>query len=262
MNLRHFHHSLFLLLLLSLLLGTPLSAQVSYGTITYQKQTVYKLKKEMEASGVKDKISETLGNAFANGTFDRSYVATFTPEAFHWREQPTADKTLKLPGGGEVTVLGSDFQEHRRTNPTDGTYLNSVQLAQKPFLVSGTATLLPWKLLEEDSRAGATPTGIDLRFATAVTETGDTLLAGYAPSLPVRVGPENYYGLPGAILLLQVKNGGREFAYVAQSIDLLTEEPELTDPAEGKPVDAGEFLRTKNRIDQRKRKTFTTFNRQ
>lgn len=67
----------------------------------------------------------------------------------------------------------------------------------------------------------------------------DTALVWYSPQIPISVGPEKYYGLPGAVLAVEL-NG--ETKLLATSIELIIPDKEkITKPSDGKKVSQKEL---------------------
>lgn len=223
-------------LILFFFTSCSLIAQVQYGTIDYVRST------EMEISGdmaENKEIKAMLAQMSASGAFNRNYQATFGPGQFNCMEKvkEAAENTKELSGGNSITIMaGTQNLVGFFTNTETGEVLNTDNILDKSFLVSGELPALEWTITEETVAPSEATVGLDLKIATAITPTGDTLTAGFAPSLPVQVGPLNYYGLPGAIITLEQKSGGPVVMFRATNISLSTEPLEITKPTEGKPI--------------------------
>ena len=73
--------------------------------------------------------------------------------------------------------------------------------------------------------------------ATATVDTTE-VEAWFTPQIPLPIGPDEYGGLPGAILVLTVDGGKQTFK--ASSIDL-DATPEIEQPEDGREVTQEEF---------------------
>ena len=115
-----------------------------------------------------------------------------------------------------------DYDEDQRIEKRD--FMGRV------FLITGEASTLPWRLTDERSEF----LGYMSQKATAVHDS-TTVEAWFTPEIPVPAGPENYGGLPGLILVLNLNDG--ETTYVAQELSLAPlDETLLVPPTKGKKV--------------------------
>lgn len=245
----------FTLLLFFLVCFTGLKAQVQYGTLDYTRS----VEREMEVQGMEEnkELKAMLAKMAASGAFTENYRATFNPDGFTFVEVPKEATTMESEMGGGMVVMiqtGGEEPSQYSTNLKKGEVLNSEFILDKRFLISGKPEQLDWQLTGESIPPSDATVGLELKVATAITKAGDTITAGYAPSLPVQVGPQNYYGLPGAIITLSIpqKDGG-EVVFRATSMSISQEPLPLVLPTEGKKISLEKF-----RSEQKKRsKTMT-----
>lgn len=234
-----------LLCLLTFITSLSLTAQVQYGKLTYLRTTEITWESDNEIETPQDKqIKAMMAQMRSSGAFDKTYQATFSPTAFNCVEQKKiqAEATTELGNGNSITILsGDDEPVHFYTEPASGDVLNSDNIFDRNFLVSGTLPATTWTLTGEQVPPGENTAGLDLLIATGITATNDTIIAGYAPGLPVNVGPLNYYGLPGAIITLEIPNGKESIIYRVTNIELSTEPLVVTKPTEGKPISLEKF---------------------
>lgn len=108
------------------------------------------------------------------------------------------------------------------------------EFLERTFLVEG-APKPDWKLTDDVSEF----LGFMCNRAIATVDT--TLVeAWFTTEIPVPAGPDDYYGLPGLILVLTTDNGNR--SYVATDVSLRAVDPAIiTAPTEGKRVTRDEF---------------------
>ncbi|MFK8162364.1 MAG: GLPGLI family protein [Lewinella sp.] len=238
-----------LLLFLFLFSGLGLTAQVAYGTIDYMRTVERELKIEgMEGN---KEVQAMIAKMAASGAFTENYRATFGPEGFTFIQQmkEVSEMESEMAGGGTIVFQtgGEENLTHYSTNTKTGEVLNTDYILDKGFLVSGQVPELKWEMTGESIPPSDATIGLDLKVATAITEQGDTITAHYAPSIPVQVGPNNTYGLPGAIMVLQIPQKGGMLTYRATSMELSAEPIELVKPTEGKKITREKYYAEKKK---------------
>lgn len=104
----------------------------------------------------------------------------------------------------------------------------------REFVVSDQIKRKPWKLTGKQSKV------LKYNCMSAEFKDGEnTITAWFTPEIPVSVGPDEFFGLPGLVLAIEV-NG--ELSHVATSIDLTPpKEVLLSKPDKGRKVDRKEF---------------------
>ncbi len=238
-------------LLLALLLYPGLQAQVQYGTIDY----IRTVERDIEIDGVgmeaNKEIKAMLAKMAASGAFAQNFQATFTPEGFTFIQQVREVNSVESElGGGNMIVVetGGEDPTHFYTDVKNGKVLNKQFIFDKTFLVSGDLQPVAWTITDETVAPSDATIGLDLKIATGITASGDTITAGFAPSVPVQVGPNNIYGLPGAIITLTypLKDGG-SVVFRATAMTLSQEAPELVPPTEGKKISLEKFREEKKK---------------
>lgn len=248
------------LLLPFLFLSAALTAQVQYGKITYLRTSEVVWESENEVETAQDKqIREMMAKMKSSGAFNKTFNATFSPTAFNCIEEykdPT-EMTTDLGGGASIMVMtGDEDPAHFYTNTETGEILNTDFIFDKGFLVSGKPAPVQWTLTGKKVAPGEMTAGLDLLLATGITETNDTVTAGYAPSLPAMVGPMNYYGLPGAIITLEIPNGKSKTVYRATGIEISPGPVEVKLPADGKPIDLKKYREQKAKREKAMKRKF------
>lgn len=113
----------------------------------------------------------------------------------------------------------------------------------RDFIITDSLQDFDWQITREKSKI----LNYTVQKATAVKDSATTLEAWYTTQIPIKSGPNNYWGLPGLILKLVNRRQGkeiREFYYEATEIDILkdTEEP-IEKPTKGDKVTQEEFDR-------------------
>ncbi|MEM9930735.1 MAG: GLPGLI family protein [Bacteroidota bacterium] len=230
-------------LLFALFLIPSLKAQVQYGTIDY----IRTVEREIQFEGMEQnkEIKAMLAKMAAAGAFTENYKATFGPDGFTFVQQVKEATSMESEmAGGAVIVMetGGEDPSHFYTDVKNATVANTQYIFDKSFLVMGDAAQVSWTITDEVVPPSDATIGLDLTVAMGITQNGDTITAGFAPSLPVQVGPQNIYGLPGAIITLTFpqKDGG-SVVFRATSMSLSTEPLELVKPTEGKKITPEKF---------------------
>ncbi|WP_273445301.1 GLPGLI family protein [Neolewinella agarilytica] len=251
--------------LLLLALCVSLFGQVKYGQIEYLQTNEMSFsmdgEEDEEAEAQNKQIREMIAKMSASGAFNKNYTATFSPTEFNCVQQvkPPAEMRTESAGGAVMVVMtGGDDPLHYYTQTENNTILNKDMIMDKAFLVSGEEAPLEWTITDEKVAPSEATVGLDLKIATAVTPLGDTLIAGFAPSVPVQVGPKNYYGLPGAIITLEIPNGKSKTVFRATKITLSPDPLPISQPEDGKKISLEKFRAEKIKRDKTMRKTKRT----
>lgn len=245
-----------LVFFLALLFSLPLTAQVDYGRVTYTRSVTARDQENpfAENEAIPGSIEQKLATMHASGAFDQSYTLTFAPGKSLYVEEAAEDITLKQGGGRMVTIMRSGkVPERYYTDRRAGTFVNSQNIADRQFLVSGKLPELEWTVTDRRLPPSESTGGFDLQIAEAITPDADTLLAGFARAIPLGFGPENYGGLPGAILQLTIYREKNIVHYGISDLALLDEKPEIFVPTEGKGVSAEEYARLEEKFATRTR---------
>ncbi len=117
--------------------------------------------------------------------------------------------------------------------------IHSQEFFGKHFLIKGDFKKQTWKI------AGESKTLLDYVCQKAILQdTANAVVAWFTTKLPANLGPGNFNGLPGAILMVDMDNGSR--VYTASKIELRDlKEGEIIIPTKGKEVTSEEFEKIK-----------------
>ena len=109
-----------------------------------------------------------------------------------------------------------------------------VEFMTRNFLVSDSIERVAWKLTNKKVKI------LDfICFGAELKKDDDLIFAWFTSEIPVSAGPDEFFGLPGLILALEI-NG--ETVFMATSIDLKTPIKDvLSEPGKGKKVTKVEF---------------------
>ena len=134
---------------------------------------------------------------------------------------------IRFGGPGDDGVLYKNFSNQKT--------LQQTSLGDKEYIIDDTIRTQQWKLADETK----TILNHSCKKATTKTERGSDIVAWYAEDIPVPAGPENFGGLPGAILLLDANNS--EIVFTATEIKNDVSTKDLKEPASGKHITRVDF---------------------
>jgi len=114
--------------------------------------------------------------------------------------------------------------------------VRQVEFMGRLFLVSDTMAPKPWKLINKMTKIlDYTCMGAEMQ------QDGTSVLAYFTSEIPVPAGPDEYFGLPGLVLAVEVDGAT---AFLAQSVELTpAAEDAVAKPEDGKKVTQLEFER-------------------
>jgi len=228
----------FLIALMVIMIDKNVAAQdFKGGTVTYQHFTKYKFEK-IFAEHI-DKIKEYFGGTIPQEK-TRIKVLHFSEEAALYGENPDIQENRgdqKLNGlimranmsKPPMSVMEKVFYDFGKNE-----IIRQVEFMTRNFLVSDEIKSIAWKLTDKKIKVQ------DYNCMSAELIKGDkTVTAYFTPEIPVSIGPDEFYGLPGLILVVEVDG---ETAFMATSIDLTPpEEGNVSRPDNGKKVTQEEF---------------------
>lgn len=151
-------------------------------------------------------------------------------------EEADTNKELTASNGNQVRFRrmgGSEREVY--TNLEDGSVTDKSDLFGKTFLIAGSEPI-EWKMTSEVKMIA----GYQCMKATYMRDTVP-VAAWFAPQIPLSLGPNEYAGLPGLVLSVDINDGQRTI--VATNVDLrtLSAEELIIAPDKGKKVTREEF---------------------
>ncbi|MEZ4788225.1 MAG: GLPGLI family protein [Flavobacterium haoranii] len=208
--------------------------------------------------------------------FERTYVLNFDKTTSIYKEEEKLDAPGQNNAGGRMMMSMTGNGGTNFKNVKEKRYVVDKEVFGKQFLIKDTLTNFNWKMENETRQIG----NYTCFKATAVVPVSDsdfrsfrfrgnkddnevkkdsasstktnfmdqiekpkekTVVAWYAPEIPVNQGPENYWGLPG--LILEVNDGSTTI--LCSKIVLNSKERvEIKEPNKGKEVSQKEFDET------------------
>lgn len=216
------------LIMFAFLLGNVMFGQNNEGVIIYEdKRNIHKsLPPEMEA--MKDRIpefrtSEKILYFSGNETTYRAVVKEKKKDEEFRGER----RRGRFGRNNENNIYYTDLEAK--------TSIDSRDFFGKKFLIKGERESKKWKVTGEQKMVG------DYLCQKATYQ--DSLVnevIWFTPMIPVASGPDDYFGLPGLILHVDINDGER--LITAQSIELKPlEDGQIEMPTEGKEMTSEEF---------------------
>lgn len=137
--------------------------------------------------------------------------------------------SMRQPPTSEIKKVYYDFGKNEKTE--------QLEFMTRNFLISESIENMGWKLTNKKVKVQ------NYVCQSAELKKGDdTITALFSSEIPISAGPDEYYGLPGLILAIEV-NG--ETAFIATSVDLSSvQKDKMTKPEEGSKVTRDDFNKT------------------
>lgn len=204
-----------------------MAGQNNEGRIIYEdKYNIHKnLPPRMEA--MKDRIPEFRSS--------KKELIFKVDEALYKAYVETTEKPQEFKGEGRRYRWGSRGENNEYyTNVSSMSSVDRREFFGKEFLIEGERDKLPWKITTEQKQVGSY-----LCQKAILQDSTSTTIAWFTPMIPVAAGPDDFYGLPGMILHVDVDEGTRFIT--AQSIELKVLDQEIERPSKGKKVTKEEF---------------------
>ena len=142
-----------------------------------------------------------------------------------------------LDAQAKAAFMGEPSAELRKVylNLETNEIVRQVEFMGRLFLVSDAIESKSWKLTNKLTKI------LDYTCMSAgLTQDGNSIHAYFTSEVPVPIGPDEFFGLPGLILAVEVNNAT---AFLAQSIDLAPLNEAVYKPGEGKKVTQEELDR-------------------
>ncbi len=194
------------------------AAQVQDGKIVYERKANLHKRLAPEQESMKNMIPE----------FDVSKVElSFSGNESMFRriqEEEDIRETADQPSDRPVMRLrfGGDNQLYK--NYTTMKTAELTELGPKKYIIEDSVRVSSWKLDESETKQIK---GYTCKKATATLPNNRTVVAWYAEQIPCPSGPDNWGGLPGLILELNMGDGEMTFTAI-----------EITDKVDKKLVSA------------------------
>ena len=255
-----------LLFLFALIIGlvSNLSAQMKEGKIVYERKiNMWKMITDPE---MRTRIPEFRTSQFELMFNDQASLFRTVPE-------DEAPDPFANSGGGERGGPRFMFRMPETavyTNLVAQVQYESRAMFEKTFLIIDTLKMLNWKVSDETKtiakhlckkattsvpmqaitmRMGGRPGGrgnADSAANASITPKETTVTVWYTEDIPASIGPDNYNGLPGAILEVDMDNG----ANVTTATEVVSKyaKKELVEPTKGDKMNKAQFQEAMKKI--------------
>lgn len=210
------------------LFATPLTAQITSGTITYNESYTFDFGDWLDAERKKE-----MEKRMAAGEFDRTGQLTFNEGAFSYTQLKNEN------AGGGWWARQQENPDIFYTNMADSTVTDRRRVMDRAFIMEDKWIVPKWNIANR--KVGMKEIPLPTQLASAVSIEGDTLLAYFTPSIPLSIGPRGYGGLPGAIVYLKVTKDGRSTEYKMTTMQPSAEQTTIEKPDDEKPITRKEF---------------------
>ena len=201
------------------------------GTVIYDQIT--KLKIELP-----EEVKNMISNLPTERKVEKELIFDSTQSIYKNSERDGANEDTDVEGGGggmQFKFKMSEPDNQTYCNHKNKTYTKKQDLLGKTFLIEDKMKKLQWKIGNEKRKI------LDYicMNASAQLDEETKAVAWFTNSIPVSIGPETYYGLPGLILALEI-NGDEEII-VAKEVALSSNNFSFEIPTKGKKVNQEEF---------------------
>ncbi len=205
----------------------PLIATAQEGTVVYEETIKLDIKLPPEMEHMRDRFPTMQTN---------NKLLLFNEAASLMKAAPKTEED-ESAGDDRVQIRfgGRDADDALYTNADDDVTIEKRDFMGRTFLIKGTPATLAWKLTGEQSEF----LGYLCQKATAMRDTV-AVEAWFTPQIPASVGPAQYHGLPGLILVLTEDDGRRSYVAKSISLDPLAADA-IAPPDKGRDVTRAEF---------------------
>lgn len=188
-----------------------INAQITYGKIIYERKT--NLYKKIKGDNVKDWLKEEDKNKID------VFELYFTDSTSVFKPQDS-DLKEKMSWATSKSVVYQQYNHNKR--------LSIKNVWGEQLYVEDTLYYRQWKITENKRVIS----GYNCRKAIWQANDSTRIYAWYCEEIIPSIGPESFYGLPGAILGLATEDGG--VIYFAKSIEISKPNMEAVIPKKGR----------------------------
>lgn len=151
------------------------------------------------------------------------------------KEGGDAEDLAMEQGGAMVQIKMVEPDNQFFTNLKDQSTVEQREFMTRLFLIQGEQESGGWKISGEQKEIIGYPCQMATRMGTDST----LVEAWFCAEIPVSAGPQNFSGLPGLVLEVNINEGERTI--IAETLEPLSAEEELIKPKKGKKVSREEF---------------------
>lgn len=117
-------------------------------------------------------------------------------------------------------------------NLSDSSLLKEIgEIYGNKYIITDSLPIFNWKIVNETKEI----LGLKVRKASTFDGYGNSIIAWYAPTIPLSHGPAEFWGLPGLILEVERSSNTKDFKayFIAKSIDFPKKKPKVIKPTKG-----------------------------
>lgn len=221
------------LLTLSLLLTLVFSFAQEKIKVVYKSQMKVDFD-ETEVLSDSDINNDEMERAFKEALEEvHYYELTSKGDESSFKRVEKINNDLPNDGGMKISIFASGGLTFKNIQTKE--YLEELPSFGKDYIITDTLKNYDWKLTREKSKV----LNYDVRKATAIIDSITTVEAWYTTQIPIKSGPEDYWGLPGLILKVVNKYDGkekREFYYEATEVFVLEDNEPIEKPTKGELI--------------------------
>lgn len=175
----------------------------------------------------------------------------FTPNESYCEFRPEDEDDGFSTNGGNVRFFRWEPKDVYYCDFNANTSIQYTEFMQKPFLISDSLNMDGWKLTGKQGIVQGYPC---IEAKSLVLDSVE-VLAWFTPRIRVKTGPQEFTGLPGAVLFAEYDKGKRVIsAEIIQMGRLIKEEDKPEIPERGEEVTREEYQRiVAEKLEERKR---------
>lgn len=225
-------------------LNLSTSAQKTEGKVKYL--TTYNWVKMMNACSYlskekKDKVAYIWGNRSEWKVFNNLYF-TVQQSKYEDSEEKAEQDDYGYSGRKDEYYITRNFEKD--------TYFDVISQLGKVYLVKDTLDVPDWKILN-DIKEVAGHVCMNARYYDTLMS--QQIIAWFALDIPVKAGPDRFFGLPGLILEVNVNNGAKLISAETIEFRSVKEDLELPKKIKGKQVSEKEYKAVVQKFIEQKR---------
>lgn len=223
-----------LLTLFGILTPVFIFAQENEGSVIYEATT--KIEINFEGDADMENIKSMLPSSH---TVKKQLLFNQSATLYSSYDGDEDEDSGPIQLAGESSTIVFKMEMSRPNNKVyrwlaDGLVIEKREFMGKNFLISDSKKT-PWKL------TGEKKTILDYSVQQAIWDDSTrTIVAWFTPQIPISSGPENYGGLPGLIMEVDIDNG-RQVVTATEIKYYLVAKAEMKVPNKGKEVTREEF---------------------
>ena len=242
-------------------------AQTITGIATYQSKTDIDLK--LENSSLSPEMMQQIQEKMKR-QFEKTYILSFNQNESLFQEEAQLDTPGQAGGSVQMFSVGGSFKGGKLyKNVKDVTFVKESDISGKAFLIKDKLKAYEWEMTNESKQIGqyvvfkaiatekidtaSVASFIKKRMAKKSESTKDSIvspldelkmpaerkiIAWYTPQIPIKTGPEDFWGLPGLILEL---NTGRTTMLCSKIVLNPKEEVVIEEPKKGKEISQEDY---------------------